>query len=143
MQQHGNRGSANMPIHAQCLIPVQNPPSSSSSSSLLLSSLELSDTQVYEPEIRALLGTASHLETPPSWKSDRKRIASSYASLRLTDFSQVDMLGLRFNLVNSGAVIDSGCRESRRCSRDTYPESYITKYTSIRRAQVHRFSEPK
>jgi len=31
-----------------------------SSSSLLLSSLELSDTQVYEPYIRALLGTASH-----------------------------------------------------------------------------------
>jgi len=30
------------------------------SSSLLLSSLELSDTQVYEPYIRALLGTASH-----------------------------------------------------------------------------------
>ena len=28
--------------------------------SLLLSSLELSDTQVYEPKIRALLGTASH-----------------------------------------------------------------------------------
>ena len=26
-----------------------------------------------------------------------------------------------------------GCRESRRCSRDTYPESYIIKYTSIRR----------
>jgi len=26
-----------------------------------------------------------------------------------------------------------GCRESRRCSRDTYPESYITKYTSIRK----------
>ena len=23
--------------------------------------------------------------------------------------------------------------ESRRCSRDTYPESYVTKYTSIRR----------
>jgi len=31
-----------------------------SSSSLLLSSLELSDTKVYEPSIRALLGTASH-----------------------------------------------------------------------------------
>ena len=31
-----------------------------SSSYLLLSSLELSDTQVYEPEIRAILGTASH-----------------------------------------------------------------------------------
>jgi len=29
-----------------------------------------------------------------------------------------------------------GCRESRRCSRDTYPESYITKYTSIRRLPV-------
>ena len=24
-----------------------------------------------------------------------------------------------------------GYHESRRCSRDTYPESYITKYTSI------------
>ena len=34
--------------------------SMSSSSSLLLSSLELSDTKVYAPEIRALLGTASH-----------------------------------------------------------------------------------
>ena len=31
-----------------------------SSPSLLLSSLELSDTKVYEPQIRALLGTASH-----------------------------------------------------------------------------------
>jgi len=31
-----------------------------SSSSLLLSSLELSDTKVYEPEIRTLLGTAAH-----------------------------------------------------------------------------------
>ena len=26
-----------------------------------------------------------------------------------------------------------GCRESRRCARDTFPESYITKYTSKRR----------
>jgi len=31
------------------------------SSSLLLSSLELSDTKVYEPYIRARLGTAAHL----------------------------------------------------------------------------------
>jgi len=30
------------------------------SSSLLLSSLELSDTKVYEPLIRALFGTTSH-----------------------------------------------------------------------------------
>ena len=36
-------------------------PVRSSSSSLLLSSLELSDTKVYELQIRALLGTASHL----------------------------------------------------------------------------------
>ena len=35
-------------------------PTPVSSSSLLLSSLELSDTKVYEPQIRALLGTASH-----------------------------------------------------------------------------------
>ena len=34
---------------------------SSSSSSLLLPSLELSDTRVYEPYIRARLGTAAHL----------------------------------------------------------------------------------
>jgi len=33
----------------------------SSSSSLSLSSLELSDTTVYEPSTRALLGTASHV----------------------------------------------------------------------------------
>ena len=33
---------------------------SPSSSSLLLSSLELSDTQVYEPQLRARLGAASH-----------------------------------------------------------------------------------
>ena len=26
-----------------------------------------------------------------------------------------------------------GCCESRRCSRDTYPEAYIIKYTSVRR----------
>ena len=26
-----------------------------------------------------------------------------------------------------------GCHQSRRCSRNTYSESYITKYTSIRR----------
>jgi len=30
-------------------------------------------------------------------------------------------------------ALREGYHESRRCSRDTYPESYITKYTSIRR----------
>ena len=34
------------------------------SSSLLLSSLELSDTKVYEPQIRALLGTTSQTLDP-------------------------------------------------------------------------------
>jgi len=32
-----------------------------------------------------------------------------------------------------------GCRESKRGSMDTYPESYITKYTSIRRKHDQRF----
>ena len=35
-------------------------------------------------------------------------------------------------------VDGEGCRESRRCSRDTYPQSYITKYTSIRRQKAVR-----
>ena len=39
-------------------IKPRNPDADVSSSSLLLSSLELSDTQVYEPQIRALLGTS-------------------------------------------------------------------------------------
>ena len=34
---------------------------------------------------------------------------------------------------NCLTVLWEGSHESRRCSRDTYPESYITKYTSIRR----------
>ena len=29
------------------------------------------------------------------------------------------------------AIFWEGYREIRRCSRDTYPESYTTKYTSI------------
>jgi len=33
-----------------------------------------------------------------------------------------------------------GYHESRRCSRNTYPESYITKYTSIRRETVTALS---
>jgi len=39
---------------------IVNLSAASSASSLLLSSLELSDTKVYEPEIRALLRTAAH-----------------------------------------------------------------------------------
>ena len=33
----------------------------------------------------------------------------------------------------NGWGLCEGCRESKRCSRDTYQESYITKYTGIRR----------
>ena len=37
-------------------------------------------------------------------------------------------------VIASGLVGSTdGYHESRRCSGDTYPESYITKYTSIRR----------
>jgi len=38
-------------------------------------------------------------------------------------------------VIDSGLVETSlgGYKESRRCSRDTYPESYITQYSSIRR----------
>jgi len=46
----------------------------SSSSSLLLASLELSDTKVYEPQIRARLGTTAHYQTlnaQPVEKPDR------------------------------------------------------------------------
>ena len=60
-----------------------------SSSSLLLSSLELSDKQVYEPWIRALLGTASHfcevvvlkLRTVPIGTALRSRIPASQRGL--------------------------------------------------------------
>ena len=49
----------------------------------------------------------------------------------------------RLQVVGVGGLIDSGSiplwggyHESRICSRDTYPESYITKYTSIRRTKT-------
>jgi len=51
------RGVANQPCHTAGLqrgVALI----STSSSSLLISSLELRDTKVYEPQIRALLGTA-------------------------------------------------------------------------------------
>jgi len=34
-----------------------------------------------------------------------------------------------------------GCRERRRCSRVTYSESYITKYTSVRRKSWNNHTE--
>ena len=42
--------------------------------------------------------------------------------------------GVEFNLsIIVYLVIYMMYHESRRCTRNTYPESYITKYTSIRR----------
>ena len=39
--------------------------------------------------------------------------------------------------------LSEGYHESRRCSRDTYPESYITKYTSIRRKKTDSSRAPR
>jgi len=39
-------------------------------------------------------------------------------------------------LIDSGSPLWEGYHESRGCSRDTYPESHITKYTSIRRLKA-------
>jgi len=55
-------------------------------------------------------------------------VPTSNLPVHLTDYSQVDVAGLRYKSVNV-----EGYHESERCSRDTYPESYITKYSSIRR----------
>ena len=49
-----------------------------------------------------------------------------------THFSSRDVRRLKTQL--GGVKLSwEGCHESRRCSRDTYPESYITEYTSTRR----------
>ena len=69
----------------------------------LLSSLEFSDAKVYEPCMRALLGTASHFCEVVVLKL---RTRSASASLALTDYSQVDMLGLRYKSVNFGAALE-------------------------------------
>jgi len=44
-------------------------------------------------------------------------------------------------LIDSGLVGSTkGYHESRRCSRDTYPESYTNKHTSIRRSMGEGFT---
>jgi len=53
-----------------------------------------------------------------------------HASL-LGGIRAIDTASVRPSL-KFAVVLWEGCRESRRCSRDTYPESYTTKYTSIR-----------
>ena len=53
-----------VPLYTPSSPKTRTPPRASgiesSFSSLLLSNLELSDTNVYAPQIRALLGTAAH-----------------------------------------------------------------------------------
>jgi len=65
-----------------------------------------------EPWLQRLPEAGSSL---PSWPK-----ASQSDALRGADLFRADRLW-------------EGHHESRRCSRDTYPESYITKYASIRR----------
>ena len=81
-----------------------------------------------------------------SRRSKDQDLASS-TSVGLTHYSQSDRpfssckAGCAVQTSQLMSVIDSqtrgtslgGYHGSRRCSRDTYPESYITKYTSIRR----------
>ena len=62
-------------------------PSCMSASTLLLSSLELSDTQVYEPEMRALLRTASHFCDMSAINSEFSR----YNDVFLTGISPIFM----------------------------------------------------
>ena len=54
--------------------PCQTPPHALPSSSLLLSSLELSDTKVYEPSIRALFGNTAHFHALPRPDSDSNKL---------------------------------------------------------------------
>jgi len=63
--------------------------------------------------------------------SDCQRAALQKQVLRLVPGSQLPMVTPVSQLLMG--PLWEGYRESRRCSRDTYPESYITQYTSIRR----------
>ena len=95
-------------------------------------SLKLSDIRVYEPQIRARLGTTAHFCRVAVLKLNRTQVI--LASAQFTDTILNDIKGAK---VLRSKVLTffprAGCRESRRCSRDTYPELYSTKYASIRR----------
>ena len=51
---------------------------------------------------------------------------------------RVRWIGCRVVKVKGAGFDGSGYHESRGCSGDTYPESYITKYSSIRRLITKR-----
>ena len=62
------------------------------------------------------------------------RISSAVPFELRTQICRSNMVHIQGSILHD--VIDSGLRvyhESRRCSRGTYPETCITKYTSIRR----------
>ena len=48
-------------------------------------------------------------------------------------FCEMQALVGHISLSDRVSPLWDGCRESRRYSRNTYPESYVTKYISIRR----------
>ena len=70
-------------------------------------------------------------------KSTRSCPASTQQVLKLPPFLKLTSTDrFRVGWLN-GFSFREGYHESRRCSRDTVQESYITKYTHIRRYQSH------
>jgi len=86
---------------------------SSSFSSLLLSSLELSDTKVYEPQIRARLRTAAHF----------CEVVVSQHKTRRSGAARVHVEG-----VDRPGEVPRG---EKTLYAGTDPESYITEYTIV------------
>ena len=56
-----------------------------------------------------------------------------HISLLPSFVGSAESLARQGEVLSQGVILWEGYHESRRCSRDTYPESYITKFTSIRR----------
>ena len=95
---------------------------------------------------RQIVSEAFHLAVRvPDQKCQAKRGKQVPRPLSLIDPGLVDSTDFSF-ITSPGACARAprehdrlsaglweGCRESRRCSRDTYPESYITEFTCIRR----------
>jgi len=81
--------------------------SGKSSSSLLLSSLELSDTTIYEPYIRALLGTASHFCQVNVLKLESCRFRSHRAPRDSLFESGTGQTGIWFDRGGGGGALSS------------------------------------
>ena len=76
-----------------------------------------------------MISVAASLEV-----NEEEKRSSLGQALHLSVFKgRLSTLESEQKTVDSG--LWEGCRESRRCSRHTYPESYITEYTSIPRQQ--------